>query len=135
VSDGLKWCYQCKRRLPKDLFYKNRAKWDGLMNRCKDCGNVHHQEQAKKEARKKARRATQKRYVERHQAVARAHSAVKRALEQGVLTRKSCEVCGEPDAVAHHDDYSQPLSVRWLCQPHHIEHHYGNLPWPIRANV
>lgn len=24
---------------------------------------------------------------------------------------------------AHHDDYSRPLDVRWLCQPHHLEHH------------
>jgi ribosomal protein S27AE len=34
-----------------------------------------------------------------------------------------CENCGAPDAHAHHDDYSQPLDVRWLCRAcHGIEH-------------
>lgn len=37
----------------------------------------------------------------------------------GNLARGSCEVCGEPAAEAHHDDYSRPLDVRWLCPHHH----------------
>ena len=41
----------------------------------------------------------------------------------GTLKRGPCEVCGEPDAQAHHDDYSKPLDVRWLCDRHHREHH------------
>jgi hypothetical protein len=48
---------------------------------------------------------------------------VGRALTSGRLSRLPCEVCGATNAQAHHDDYSQPLSVRWLCRTHHIEHH------------
>jgi len=34
-----------------------------------------------------------------------------------------CEQCGAPNAHAHHDDYSRPLDVRWLCRTcHGIEH-------------
>ena len=34
-----------------------------------------------------------------------------------------CEVCGEPRADRHHDDYDKPLDIRWLCRPCHIRHH------------
>jgi hypothetical protein len=34
-----------------------------------------------------------------------------------------CEVCGDPQTHAHHDDYSKPLDVRWFCPRHHREEH------------
>jgi len=30
-----------------------------------------------------------------------------------------CEVCGATPALRHHDDYSKPLDIRWLCPLHH----------------
>jgi hypothetical protein len=36
---------------------------------------------------------------------------------------KPCEVCGNPKAVRHHDDYSKPLEVRFLCHLHHRQQH------------
>lgn len=38
-----KWCGRCKRWLPLDNFNKNRVKWDGLQERCKECKSRHHQ--------------------------------------------------------------------------------------------
>lgn len=53
-----------------------------------------------------------------------AHKAVNRAIKNGTLVRQSCEVCGASDDIhAHHDDYSKPLDVRWLCGKHHRAHH------------
>ena len=52
-----------------------------------------------------------------------ARTQVKVAIERGNMTRESCEVCGFWPAEAHHDDYDRPLDVRWLCPPHHREHH------------
>jgi hypothetical protein len=46
-----------------------------------------------------------------------------RAINQGMLIRKPCEVCGLEKVDAHHDDYTKPLEVRWLCRKHHLEHH------------
>lgn len=47
------------------------------------------------------------------------------AIRKGVLSYLPCEVCGVDDDTveAHHDDYSKPLQIRWLCSWHHAEHH------------
>lgn len=52
-----------------------------------------------------------------------AHAIVSRALRTGELTPKPCEVCGESRVDAHHDDYDEPLAVRWLCRRHHQQWH------------
>lgn len=54
-----------------------------------------------------------------------AHQAVQTALRNGSLSRMPCEVCGADNRVhAHHDDYSKPLAVVWLCHSHHMERHH-----------
>lgn len=45
------------------------------------------------------------------------------AIYSGNLARQPCEVCGAAKVHAHHDDYSKPLDVRWLCFKHHMQHH------------
>lgn len=53
-----------------------------------------------------------------------AHGKVAQAIKNGELTRLPCEVCGSDIRIqAHHDDYSKPLEVRWLCQTHHSREH------------
>lgn len=44
-------------------------------------------------------------------------------IRSGVLVRQPCEICEATEAEAHHDDYSKPYAVRWLCPTHHREHH------------
>ena len=54
----------------------------------------------------------------------RAANTVLYALKVGDLIKEPCIVCGtRRDIQAHHDDYSVPLKVKWLCRAHHIEHH------------
>lgn len=43
------------------------------------------------------------------------------AIKTGKLIKQPCEVCGEINVHAHHDDYSKPFEVRWLCRKHHRE--------------
>jgi hypothetical protein len=57
-----------------------------------------------------------------------ASTAVGNAIRDGRMTRQPCEVCGQEKAQAHHDDYSKPLDVRWLCTTHHAEWHKHNTP-------
>lgn len=64
----------------------------------------------------------------------RAHNLTEQAILKGILIRQPCEVCGETGnfvdgrsrVQAHHDDYTKPLEVRWLCQQHHHEWHKLN---------
>jgi hypothetical protein len=50
-------------------------------------------------------------------------------LRRGKIMRRPCERCGSPDAEMHHDDYSKPLEVRWLCRDHHnLLHDQGHEP-------
>lgn len=48
---------------------------------------------------------------------ARAHKAVAKAVADGCLNRPdACELCGERHRIyGHHEDYSKPLDVDWLC--------------------
>jgi hypothetical protein len=42
------------------------------------------------------------------------------ALETGGIVRGPCAVCGIEEGVeGHHEDYSKPLEVKWLCPVHH----------------
>ncbi len=52
-----------------------------------------------------------------------ARQAVKIALASGRLKRQPCEVCGATKSQSHHDDYSKPIEVRWLCVKCHTAHH------------
>jgi ribosomal protein S27AE len=45
-------------------------------------------------------------------------------IQRGTIERGCCERCGAKDAQSHHDDYTQPLAVRWLCSKCHGEEHY-----------
>lgn len=65
------------------------------------------------------------RYANKHPEKHQAHRLMTSAIRRGELIRGPCEVCGEAKTDGHHDDYSKPLSVRWLCRTHHIEAHYG----------
>lgn len=50
-----------------------------------------------------------------------AGKAVYRAIKNGSLIRLPCVVCAKPKSEAHHDDYSKPLQVVWLCRAHHAK--------------
>jgi len=53
----------------------------------------------------------------------KAHKKVARALIIGELIKLPCHICDDPDSHAHHEDYSKPLEVFWLCVLHHAERH------------
>lgn len=59
----------------------------------------------------------------------RARAAINRAVKKGQIARQPCEECGSSPAQAHHEDYSKPLDVRWLCtRCHGLEHRKPRSP-------
>jgi hypothetical protein len=64
-------------------------------------------------------------WAERNPEKRAAHVAVGNAVRDGRLVKGPCERVTEGTCrgkiEAHHDDYSQPLRVRWFCTRHHKE--------------
>ncbi len=55
-------------------------------------------------------------------AVCRAYANV--YLRRGKITRGPCAICGATDHIEmHHENYTKPLDIIWLCRAHHKEFH------------
>jgi ribosomal protein S27AE len=78
------------------------------------------------ESRRRERIYSQ-RYRENNTLKCRARYEVRKALRIGTLKKKPCEICGSLKTEAHHDDYSKPLDVRWLCKDCHADVHARRL--------
>lgn len=61
--------------------------------------------------------------LERYPEKVSARKILAQAIRSGNIVKQSCEVCGDLVSFGHHDDYSKPLEVRWLCRKHHRELH------------
>jgi hypothetical protein len=114
-------CPRCGEEKPRDAYgiRVNHGKAVPLPY-CKPCHVAYHAEWRQGKGKERftiANRATKARYPEREKA-RRIASAARR---RGNLTRGVCEIggaaCGPTEA--HHDDYSKPLEVRWVCRTHH----------------
>jgi len=61
--------------------------------------------------------------IERYPEKVQARNLLEQAVRCGKIKRLPCEVCGNPKTEAHHEDYSKPYDVHWLCRKHHNEIH------------
>lgn len=55
----------------------------------------------------------------------KAQHYIRNRVAKGKLSRSQCVFCGKPDGLAHHEDYSKPLSIVWVCHAHHADIHSG----------
>jgi len=99
-------------------YYKNREKYkDSAMARYEEIKK----DPAKYDALKKKRNLRTRNWSLRNVEKRKAHQAVFVSLRNGTLKKKPCKVCKVEKVEAHHEDYSKPLKVIWLCKKHHIE--------------
>ena len=121
IKDGLKRCPKCGESKPVEEYYKQPSNRSGLSPYCIPCQRVYNRERQRKNGATASR--SKDRWREGNQHVYRAHRALRVALLKGRVSERPCEVCGAGKAHAHHDDYSKPLDVIWLCPVHHRERH------------
>lgn len=146
----MKECSKCKAEKSLDEYYKHSMTADGYYPCCKKCHNekckisrsanviAYRQKQRERAQTLHGKQLAQKAYKKALKSGARAertrawrlknpekyqaHLAVKKAIYKNLIERTGCAICGKK-AQAHHEDYSKPLEVMWLCQAHHAEHH------------
>jgi len=136
----VKTCFKCLAIKDITEFYTHPAMQDGRLGKCKDCtkhdvaknrhNNTEHyrayeRERTRRPQRRKDQVEYRRRMRNRHPEKYRARVMAGNAIRDGRLLRQLCEVCGA-FAEAHHDNYAEPLNVRWLCRQHHVEHHGAN---------
>lgn len=78
---------------------------------------------AYKAANREAVKAIQDSFKARNPEKYAAWTILRNALAAGKVVKGVCEQCGAVKVEGHHDDYTKPLEVRWLCKKHHVEHH------------
>jgi hypothetical protein len=55
-------------------------------------------------------------------------------VKRGRIVKAGCAICGSTDKVeGHHNDYSKPLDVVWLCRGHHVMVTQGLIECPEYA--
>ena len=136
-----KTCIVCKKEKPVTEFHKQR---NGYRSKCKPCRSAtrapNNPEVVKraKEKYKNTEKGQQK--IQEYNRSDRHKEAIgnweqsnpekvdgrrecHKAIKRGDLIRQPCEKCGASKVDAHHDDYTKPLKVRWLCRKCHRLHH------------
>jgi len=129
-----KICFKCQKELPLSEFYKHKMMADGHVNKCKECNKADVAEHRLKNIeriraydRKRGNRQTKEyrdNYKKKYPNKYSAHWIVSNAMRDNKLFKKDCEECGSSENIhAHHDDYLEPLNIRWLCAACHNQWH------------
>lgn len=138
----MKHCLSCDTIREMSEWYKNKGKPDGYASVCKYCADIatrrwrrenppnaekvkHIKKVHKKYVEENPDKvsSSKKEYNQRNRWKRAVLNRVRRAIRSGKLVRESCVVCGERNTHAHHEDYSKPLDVVWLCRKHHDVRH------------
>ena len=139
----MKKCFKCKQEKPLSEFYRHKAMRDGHLGKCKDCTKrdalkhreanlekvrAYDRERAKLPHRIQSNTNRTRLYRQDNPEKNKAHFLADKAIRNGKLKQEPCLVCGAKERVEkHHNDYSKPLDVIFLCSAHHSAIHFGKL--------
>ena len=134
----MKKCSSCGDIKAFDLFQKRSASRDGLTSSCDSCLKIRdraryinersyrlerHKIYMLSEKGKQSHKESVEKWQANNKEKRAAHILLGSAIKQKKITKAPCAKCGELKVEAHHEDYSRPLDVTWLCQPHHKARH------------
>ena len=134
-------CKECKKLYDKAYRIKNKARIDARIKRyvkensqqvkeSRHKGYVKHREERLDRMKVYAKshpevnRKASKTYAEKNPEKKKAHQLLNAAVRAGKILRPEiCEQCKKKSNVeAHHEDYSKPYDVEWLCRKCHNSH-------------
>jgi len=110
-NDKFRKCFGCLEIKPLEEFYKNCTKPAGRGYSCISCFKASYQK------RQKERRQNRDAFK------VKARSFLRHSVRVGKISKLPCQICGNKKSQGHHEDYSKPLEVVWLCQTHHSDLH------------
>ncbi len=132
-----KICFKCGEKKPLSDFYKHPRMPDGHVNKCKTCNkkdnsknyreNIDYYkqyDQDRNSLRTKELTVYQRSTREQNPEKYKARTALNNAVRDGKIKKKPCNKCGSEERIqGHHEDYSKPLEVIWLCFKCHRKDH------------
>ena len=118
---GLFKCCLCKEYKSKNDFSLDKNRDNGVSSRCNECKPEYNKK------REKDRRVYHTQYDIKYPEKLKGRIMVRNALKNGDITKLPCQFCNSERSMGHHDDYSKPLEVRWLCQKHHSQYHLAQI--------
>ena len=117
-SEPHKRCFMCKTYIPLTDFHKNKSGVDGLAGYCKQCNNI--KQRIYYQKHKEKCRSISYKSIANHKTEQHARTLANYRFPSPLICEvDSCGLLGE----RHHDDYSKPYEIRWLCRKHHSKYH------------
>jgi hypothetical protein len=105
---------KCKKCTKED----NRKNREKNIDKCRKYDNDRYKNDIKRrELGAENCRRQRKLYPEKY----KARALVATAIKSGRLIKMPCCVCGSEKSMGHHEDYSKPLEVIWVCAIHHYQ--------------
>jgi hypothetical protein len=132
----VKTCRKCLASKPFSDFGKRSDQRDGLNYYCISCHrqngrNSRNRHKKKRDAinreyysqNKERWRDYSKKFSKKNPEIKFAHKIITELKRLGLIEQQPCYVCDAPKAQAHHEDYSLPHDILWLCNSCHKQRH------------
>ena len=148
-----KVCFKCGETKAITAFYKHPMMADGRLGKCKECAKIDvranridkidyyreydhsrgmrpdrvkmRERYQATDAGKESIKKSKKKWLQNNIVKRSAHILIGNAVASGRIEKPDvCSVCMAGGRIhGHHDDYSRPLDVRWLCTKCHTDWH------------